>query len=148
MYFVKLDKQITDFLFKGQEDSYANFKIFSWSSGPEMFSWNMHTNQKDKTDILEIKELRTKVFTRKLHMQTVSYGQQYFYAVYFLWGSLTKRLPEPVWVQWKWFKYDGKQRNFYMVCIWKLFTEVGLSRCISVESNVENRNIDQNGSIK
>ena len=42
MYFVKLDKQITDFLFKGQEDSYANFKIFSWSSGPEMFSWNMH----------------------------------------------------------------------------------------------------------
>ena len=43
-----------------------------------------YTNQKDKTDILEIKELRTKVFTRKLHMQTVSYGQQYFYAVYFL----------------------------------------------------------------
>ena len=35
-----------------------------------------------------------------------------------------------------------------MVCIWKLSTEVGLSRCISVESNVENRNIDQNGSIK
>ena len=40
MYFVKLDKQTTDFLFKGQKDCYANLKIFSWSSGPEMASWN------------------------------------------------------------------------------------------------------------
>ena len=29
MYFIKLDKQTTDFLFKGQEDSYANLKFRS-----------------------------------------------------------------------------------------------------------------------